>query len=66
MPTYMKMQQILAMIPVSRNTIERWIKKGEFPAPQRVGGTPLWDRDAVLKAIGHAEPKPARVHDDLI
>lgn len=64
--TFMKISQILAMIPVNRTTIDNWIEKGEFPSAVKIGGIRLWDRDEVYRAIGHTPPKPARVHDDLI
>lgn len=47
MAQFLKLQQVLdflekANLKISRPTLYRWISKGEFPEPKRVGGQPRW------------------------
>ncbi len=35
--TYIRLQEVLIEIPVSRSTIYRWIAAGEFPQPVKLG-----------------------------
>lgn len=36
------------LLPVSKNTIWRWVAEGKFPAPRKIGvRTTVWDAEAV-------------------
>jgi prophage regulatory protein len=36
------------LLPVSKNTIWRWVREGKFPAPIKLGiRTTVWDSEAV-------------------
>jgi excisionase family DNA binding protein len=43
------MNEIIALLEVKRRTVERWIAKGKFPAPIKVGNTIYFPLDALLK-----------------
>lgn len=40
--TLLRMSQVLAVVPVSRSTLWRWISNGDFPKPVEIGSTPFW------------------------
>jgi len=42
---------VLTKTSLSRPTIYRLIKKGEFPAPRKVGTRSVWEEDAVNRWI---------------
>ena len=35
--TYLRMQELLARLPVSETTIKRWVKAKKFPQPVKLG-----------------------------
>ena len=35
------------MLPVSSATVWRWVREGKLPAPFRICGLTVWDRDLV-------------------
>jgi prophage regulatory protein len=62
----LRLPEVEARVGLSKATIYRMIKKGEFPAPARMGGASRWldtTIDAYLLAVTSAgrasPPKPA-------
>jgi len=50
--------QVLQMIPVSRATFHRWLRKGEFPAGIRIAQRiTVWRLEVVLDWIDRHVPK---------
>ena len=47
---YLRLAEVLDLVPVSRSTIYRWVKAGIFPAPITFLGTRTvaWRRSEVL------------------
>lgn len=39
--------QVAERLDVSTRTVNRWIKRGDFPPPLRVGKTPYYRKDVV-------------------
>ena len=37
-PEFLRIREVLRMLGVSRSTLWRWIRIGDFPAPVRLGG----------------------------
>lgn len=77
---FLRMDQILDLIPVGRSSIYRMIEAGVFPAPCKIGKISVWPntavrewRDRMLPArSSNARPaskpstKPQRDHSGLI
>lgn len=36
------LERVLELFPVSRMTIHRMVRRGDFPAPVKLGGTNVW------------------------
>jgi predicted DNA-binding transcriptional regulator AlpA len=51
MPKKLKMREVSEAARVGPETIRRWVKKGLFPAPVKVGGTILFDACEVETAL---------------
>jgi excisionase family DNA binding protein len=46
------LNQVAALVGVTRQTITAWVKEGRFPKPLRIGRRRrFWDRDAVERAM---------------
>lgn len=39
---FLRIKQVLARVPVSRNTIYRMMERGDFPKNVQIGSTSLW------------------------
>lgn len=39
---FLRIRQVLALVPVSRPTIYRMMERGEFPKALRIGSSSLW------------------------
>jgi predicted DNA-binding transcriptional regulator AlpA len=69
---FLRLDQVLNVVPVSRATLYRMIEKHEFPAPCRLGSSSLWPfteirdwSEAVKRARGPT-PKARRDEEDFI
>jgi len=50
MPTdgrFYTLKEVLGMLRISRSTVERMCKRGEFPRPQKIGGRVKFFRPSV-------------------
>ncbi len=46
---YLRLHQVIELVPVSKSTIWRWIRSGAFPGPAKVvSKIRLWSRNEVL------------------
>ncbi|NJL26712.1 MAG: AlpA family phage regulatory protein [Thermoanaerobaculia bacterium] len=51
---YLRIDEILALTGVSRATIWRWMRKGEFPARRRLGPNAIaWVADEVAEWLAN-------------
>lgn len=48
---FIKLPQILEMLPVSKATLWRYIKAGKFPAPRKLGRSAFWVKEEAEQAI---------------
>lgn len=45
---YLRERQILELLPVSRSTLWRWVKHGQFPKPVKISqGVTVWSQGQV-------------------
>lgn len=65
----LRIEAVLELVPVSKVSIYRMIKSGEFPAPIKAGGSSLWCNDEV-RAWKNSRLKerrqPRRDNSDLV
>lgn len=63
LPRFLKITDIVpGMIPVTRSTLWRWIRKGTFPAPHRLVTKPrLWLASEVIAWMLGTWVKPSQV-----
>jgi prophage regulatory protein len=74
----LRIERVLDLIPVSRNTLYRMVKEGEFPAPYKFRGNSCWSneelRDWLIANypngfVFRRKAKPGKLHrreiDDL-
>ena len=58
MQTYLREKQILESLPITRSTLWRWVKHGQFPKPVKISqGVTVWNQDQVetfLNGTSHA------------
>lgn len=47
----LRIEQVLDLFPVSRVTLYRMIRAGEFPEPMKMGRTSLWRRSHLRRLI---------------
>ena len=62
LPARMTASEVIALARFSRQTLRRRIKRGAFPKPVDEAREQIFDRDAVLKALGMVkdeQPVPA-------
>ena len=53
----LRIEQVMDLFPLSRVTVYRLIKSGEFPAPVKIGRVNLW-RYVDLRRWLESRPKP--------
>lgn len=53
----LRIEQVISLFPVSRVTVYRLIKSGQFPSPVKMGNTNLW-RYAELRKWIDGRQKP--------
>lgn len=46
---FLRIRQVLALVPVSRPTIYRMMERGEFPKALRIGSSSLWVESEINK-----------------
>lgn len=51
---------------VSGKTVTRWVMQGEFPAPIKVHGKPVWPARTVAVWIAYQEIKPTQPASESI
>jgi excisionase family DNA binding protein len=50
--TPLSLNEVAALVGVTRQTITAWVREGRFPRPLRIGRRRrFWDRDAVERAM---------------
>lgn len=54
LPPLCRIQHVLTVVPIGRSTVWLWARQGRFPAPFRVGGITVWNRDEVLAWLKQA------------
>lgn len=59
-PVTYRFEEVVELIGVSRNTIERMLLRNEFPQPFRVGRTRLWTRKAIQTWLTSQEAEANR------
>lgn len=62
---YVRLPQLLAVLPISRATFLGWVQQGKFPKPYKIGPRAVaWRVDDVRAYLAHppvAEPDPNTV-----
>lgn len=50
---FVRLNQILAVIPVSRSTLYKWISEGRFPKPEKPfgEGVSLWKANTIRQIL---------------
>jgi prophage regulatory protein len=61
----LRVEQVLEVVPVSRATLYRMIKQGEFPAPIHIGSLSVWPYSEVQNWVSRVKRrcKPFRADD---
>ena len=55
MKKFIRMREVLRIIPVSRSTIWRWVRDGQFPAPIKIGPrSTVWEFEKIMEWVGRA------------
>jgi predicted DNA-binding transcriptional regulator AlpA len=45
---YLRERQILKLLPISRSTLWRWVRSGQFPKPIKISqGVTVWSQENV-------------------
>lgn len=45
---FIRLADVLALVPVSESTLYRMISRGEFPKAKKIGGVGAWKRGRVM------------------
>lgn len=61
---FLRMEQVQELFPVSRMTIYRLIKRGEFPAPVKLGSSSVWRYSKVRAFVDRLDPTVDEEGDD--
>lgn len=63
----MRVDQVLEVVPVSRATLYRMIRKGEFPKPCRIGRLTVWPHSDVRAWVNRVKwNRVDEIEEDLI
>ena len=54
----LRIEQVLDLFPVSRVTLYRMIRAGEFPEPMKMGRTSLWRRSHLHRFVEERDILP--------
>jgi prophage regulatory protein len=58
---YLRLHQVIELVPVSRSTIWRWIRAEAFPRPAKaVSKVRLWSRNEVLAWMAADQEKDSK------
>ena len=50
MPKYIKARDIMEMLQISVDTLDRWIAKRKFPPPDlQISNVRMWEKEAIQK-----------------
>lgn len=63
---FLRLEQVLDLVPVSRATLYRNIKAGQFPKPCRIGASNLWPLTEVRAWVAKTIAKPRAEEEDFI
>jgi|GEM_PF-1649786 Predicted transcriptional regulator len=61
---FLRLEQVLQLVPVGRSTLYRMVEKNEFPPPCKVGSSSLWPYSEVRRWADKV--KRARHVDDIV
>lgn len=61
---FLRIEQVLQLVPVGRSTLYRMVERKEFPAPCKVGSSSLWPYAEVRRWA--SKVKRARNDDDIV
>ncbi|MDQ0317711.1 helix-turn-helix transcriptional regulator [Amorphus orientalis] len=69
---FLRLEQVLELVPVGRSTLYRMMSQGQFPTPCKFGHSRMWAYDEVRRWAGgmrkrkDASAAPRRNDDDII
>ncbi|WP_138144634.1 AlpA family phage regulatory protein [Brucella sp. 10RB9215] len=62
---FLRLEQVLQMVPIGRSTLYRMVDKGDFPSPCKFGSASLWPYDEIRRWADKVK-KSRYDHDDII
>jgi hypothetical protein len=63
-PPFMDLRTLAEHICTGESTIEAWVRRGIFPAPQKVGGKNLWEWKKVQKHLARSDEQVSSLADE--